>query len=98
LEQQTFVDFLALGIFLTFLVWYYLFFAPRAGASIASHKGKDYGKWHLHIWFFNIFAILYLYFFLEDLDPGDKRTLEILTGGYLLFLFGAYCLDTFFNF
>ncbi len=97
MEAETVNPFLALSIIFIVFIWYHFFFAPKRGAAIASAGGKDGKKWNFYIWSFGIFAVIYLFFSLKDIDRRHKQSLILLMIGYGVIFFAAICIDTAFD-
>jgi hypothetical protein len=97
MQMPTGNAFIALLILFVVFIWYQFFFAPKKGAAIAAGGGKEGKKWHFYIWSYGIFAMTYLYFFLNEADRRDKRSLILLTIGYVLIFFSAICIDAAFD-
>ena len=89
--------FTLITLFIIF-VWYHFIFAPKTGAAIAADKGRSYKKWNFNIWAFGIFAVIYLYLTLEDMNRKEKRSLFELVLGYILIFAAAICFDLTFQF
>ena len=84
MQQPSTIDYLGLVFILVLFISYHFYIAPIVAASIASKYGKDYKSWRFNIWFFNIVAVIYLLFALDNIDRSDQRALAFVSLGYFL--------------
>jgi heme O synthase-like polyprenyltransferase len=87
------------AFYIIFATVFSLVIAPKICANIAFEKGMDYKKWFFNAIVFNLLAVIYLaLFILKNEDREYKRTLFLISLGYIGIFVGAYLIDTYTDF
>jgi len=81
--------------FLALWAGFHFFFQPRVGATVAADHGEDYGKWHINIIIFGLFALAWLYLGLNDLNKNEKRAFAMLICCEVILLIAAGGIESF---
>jgi hypothetical protein len=74
-------------------IFFVAYIAPKITAAIAEEIGIESRKWIFYYFFFNVFAIIYLYTELKPHHPAEKKTLLAFIFIFLLIFSGAFLID-----
>jgi hypothetical protein len=86
-------------LFVVFAAFYCIVFAPKVCANVASENGLSSMSWFFNVLFFNVFAVIYLAFFvLKDVHKRHRRTLVLISLGYIGIFIGAFLIDQYSKF